>query len=1615
MTEVNFTPRNYQLELMKIAEKQNSIIYLPTGSGKTYIAILVLKQLGKSLLKSYSQGGKITVVLVNSVPLVAQHAKYIREHTPFSVAQMSGDMNVDNWSKERWLGEFNTKQVFVMTAQIFVNLTITSCYLDMNKINLLIFDECHKAVGDSPMRQIMKNIYGTLVEPPRVIGLTATLLNGNCSPLKVHMKVYELETTFHSKVATVDALSDVIRYSTNPNEKIIMYQQYKPSTTEHTVIAILGHVRELMFAVDLEERLKSPELKPLKEKSCFRKLSNCMVEVTDTISAMGRYGAVKSIISLMIKFERIKRYCTVDVVLWNILSHGISVLQFVMEMLLKEFGTLGKQAQIFRHSSDKILQLFRILSDYRRNSNEELCGLIFTKERCTAKILHHVLKDLSENVPEFDFIKSDFIVGYNGNPYNSTTESLLINKKNRKVLDRFRNKEINILVASNVLEEGVDIPTCSMVVRFDKPMDYRSYVQSKGRARHKDSMFYIMLEDKDVAEFTKTYYEFQTVENTLKKLLIGKNEERKAPHRNDINRMYHEDELPPYYVNGPGSAQINTHNSISLLCNYYSSIPSDIYTVYAPEWYSEERSDGCFRVVIYLPTACPVLDVVMGCWMPTLKAAKEAAAYKACIILYEAGAFNEHLRPKKIDELIDDVKYLFPHYPVQKEKHAGTSKMKRLHKIQTASYVRGQLRPGRPAYLHVIMLKPCFSKSIDINEASLYDNYTSPICFGFLTHEECPPICNFPVYVTMGQIDVTIEVNKRSLSLDEDQLAALRHFHRSVFRDVIKVLQKFLIFDCSEDAETALVVPVNKLAGNIDFDIVRDYSDVKEVTELSRAEKVNLQVTKESHHGKIVSPWYRSNVSTYVVSEVCLDKNARSKFPNADYDDFVSYYITKHNQRIENPSLPLLLVKGLTQRLNFVKPKGRETKRKHEKLFEELTEYLIPELVVKQDFPPSLWVQASLLPTILSKTLFCFQLEELRQQIARESGLGNGKISKTGTLKLDMHLLDYVPGIDTPDDTSENNVSVLQDVSLLEKYAPPGMLSYNKDYAAKKLEGQYPWKDTDEPTKDLERDLDVTLMDIEYYEGFISAEQVRNEDVKTDSPARKQKALALTYYKDYSFKGIRLLDTKTFEGPDLAELYSALTTAKANDIVNLERLETLGDSFLKIITSVYISLRFPKWNEGQSTTLKSRIVSNKNLFYLARKKNLVGIIRYHSLDNVKHDWLPPCFALPQRVRERIDSGELSLNALFNLDYTQGKQQESGILFDDKIEEMSAIECPRDDTEDHLYNSMASFLKCQYIGDKHVSDTVESLLGCYFVSCGFRGGMKFVEWMGIIPENLEALLQTKPQNPFLNKDATIEDLAVYMPCWEKVEEILGYEFNNKGYILEAFTHASYTPNRLTRSYERLEFLGDAVLDFLVTCYIYEQCDGLTPELLTDLRAALVNNNTFASLLVRLGLHKFMLFINFKLQAYIDRFVEFLEQKRYQIDDEVLTLLDEDELLLAEQLDVPKALGDVFEALAGAIYLDCGKDLKTVWKVFHKIMWNELELFSQNVPQNSVKRLHEWQGAHPQFGNVMVTRNSKVIIPLQFLMNGVPKLVHGCGANKVMAKKAAAKLALRFLDT
>ena len=104
------------------------------------------------------------------------------------------------------------------------------------------------------------------------------------------------------------------------------------------------------------------------------------------------------------------------------------------------------------------------------------------------------------------------MVGFNNNPFNDTREGVLEKKWASDCLEKFRSGQTNVLVASNVLEEGMDIQTCNLVVRFDIPKNYCSYIQSKGRARHRTSNYVVMMEN---GTFRDKYQEYLKIERAL--------------------------------------------------------------------------------------------------------------------------------------------------------------------------------------------------------------------------------------------------------------------------------------------------------------------------------------------------------------------------------------------------------------------------------------------------------------------------------------------------------------------------------------------------------------------------------------------------------------------------------------------------------------------------------------------------------------------------------------------------------------------------------------------------------------------------------------------------------------------------------------------------------------------------------------------------------------------------------------------------------------------------------------------------------------------------------------------------------------------------------------------
>ena len=167
----------------------------------------------------------------------------------------------------------------------------------------------------------------------------------------------------------------------------------------------------------------------------------------------------------------------------------------------------------------------------------------------------------------------------------------------------------------------------------------------------------------------------------------------------------------------------------------------------------------------------------------------------------------------------------------------------------------------------------------------------------------------------------------------------------------------------------------------------------------------------------------------------------------------------------------------------------------------------------------------------------------------------------------------------------------------------------------------------------------------------------------------------------------------------LFKLLEAVTCNSSVDDFNLERLETLGDSFLKMAVSIHVYWHKNHKDEGKLTKYRMRQISNKNLFKLAEKRDLAGYTKYYTFH--KGTWLPPGFTPP-----RVQNGVLPHCS------------------DDETDD--AMNVCVDDVMDVYVDDVIA----QTIPDKNVADSMEALIGAYFLHCGYIGAMRFMTWLGV---------------------------------------------------------------------------------------------------------------------------------------------------------------------------------------------------------------------------------------------------------------------------------------------
>lgn len=174
--------------------------------------------------------------------------------------------------------------------------------------------------------------------------------------------------------------------------------------------------------------------------------------------------------------------------------------------------TIEDRSLILTNSSPKVQRLLIYLQQHAQNFEDEIKALIFVKRRYTAKCIYHVIQRFAKALPTLN-IRPDFMVG-SSNAMPESIEAILNTKCNIVTLDRFKRNEINVIVASSVLEEGIDLQACNLVIAYDCPQTFRSYIQTKGRARMSTSKYVIftpIAEQTRLSQKLKTWMEVNTI------------------------------------------------------------------------------------------------------------------------------------------------------------------------------------------------------------------------------------------------------------------------------------------------------------------------------------------------------------------------------------------------------------------------------------------------------------------------------------------------------------------------------------------------------------------------------------------------------------------------------------------------------------------------------------------------------------------------------------------------------------------------------------------------------------------------------------------------------------------------------------------------------------------------------------------------------------------------------------------------------------------------------------------------------------------------------------------------------------------------------------------------
>ncbi|MDD5331226.1 MAG: helicase-related protein [Candidatus Nanoarchaeia archaeon] len=463
----NFEPRAYQLHILESCKKENTLVILPTGLGKTKIAIMLAVE-RLNLVKN----SKI-LILTPTKPLAEQITKEMKESTNISdIEVLTGLIPPEKRKKI-----FKDSTAIVSTPQGLTN-DIMNGLISLEDISLIVFDEAHRAIGDYDYVWIASE-YQKKAKYPRILALTA-------SPGSDNKKIKEICSNL---------FIDEIEVKNREDEDVKEYVQ---------------DMNVDWISVEFPE-----ELKKVKEY-----LDNVSNEVIFKIKNLGLVGSSQEYISKVQLIELQRRIQgklargDKELRLWQGISLAAQLLklQHAQELLetqnletlntyLKEVlegpskanKSLAKDVN-FKSAFIKVNSLIDQEFDHPKikkikeiiqtqiEENKKSKIIIFNHYRNSANLLEKELNKIKD-------VNAKLFVGQ-----TKKSGTGLSQKEQVQIIEDFSNSVYNVLISTSIGEEGLDIPQVDLVIFYEPVASAIRSIQRRGRtARLKEGKVMILI------------------------------------------------------------------------------------------------------------------------------------------------------------------------------------------------------------------------------------------------------------------------------------------------------------------------------------------------------------------------------------------------------------------------------------------------------------------------------------------------------------------------------------------------------------------------------------------------------------------------------------------------------------------------------------------------------------------------------------------------------------------------------------------------------------------------------------------------------------------------------------------------------------------------------------------------------------------------------------------------------------------------------------------------------------------------------------------------------------------------------------------------------------------